>query len=251
VSGGNYQEWSLTMSNGQETPAKQPDPDVADARGAVHKYFARLTELSWAAPPDASNHANGFWVAYVRDDAQLRDHASQFPEHYTGDARQLARTLGLFHIRLMEAFAHGNVPGPWSGKFLDWEDGIKSIARLTALIVLGASTEAAIAAELRSAINQVRAKAASGGGEHPNGHISVDVVGAAQKTRETIDAAFNLDAPTQGALTARKLREVMVALEALPTQGHDPWLTPEWQLAFDKVTASAFRAFAPSAYWGH
>ncbi|PZM80379.1 MAG: hypothetical protein DKT66_14040 [Candidatus Melainabacteria bacterium] len=234
------------------SPAEALDEQSSKVRDKVAAYLARIAKLSAHDPPYAPNAASGFFRERMKDDNRLDTLLTDIPD-LNPENRLLWHDCRAFEKGIRKAFVqNSNFAANWSRnpelssavmrRITDAKQKIKAFC--TALGIAIAAPEVSVtqiataAATGKQALDAVRAKPMALNGKHANGHISVGVKAQSTQSYQSFKNHNYGSAQPVG----KVMKSLCTQLKDLPTSGHNPWLTADWQVRFASACDAASKA---------
>lgn len=223
------------------------DQQVLYVKQRLQNYLARITALSQAATPPGKNAANGWFREYMVGDAEIVRAGDPPTLPLTGDALELFRVYTFFYSVVQRAFRdNGNHSANWTYGSVLWPNLGQMVGEIAAVgaavfqLLTGddQAKEAAkknLAEAIEALMRKVDQAGVVWGGAHANGWISVYARDAGNWTIAELNKNFPQESASEAGRVADVLRAVCKQIAELPTQGHDPWLKPEWQIKFQAI----------------
>jgi hypothetical protein len=217
------------------------DTGILVVASKLKDMFDAVVHNSKAAGP-FQNCANGWFVEYIAGDSTLAALSAYNAVGLTGEAANFATVLQQWSRVIQGSFAAGgNVPGSDYLRLL--EHNLDQITKIVVDILVIAYGDGATADEAREAIrrdiadliDRVKNGQFMYNGRNPNGWISVWQHEHAGGGLGLVDRLFPVGVSPLARKLADILKGVMVQVRALPTEGHNPWLTSDWQIRYQAI----------------
>ncbi|WP_148649421.1 hypothetical protein [Novosphingobium barchaimii] len=232
--------------------AQEPnlEADLAAVRKRLASYYKKVTNASLASPPPGAAASNGWFVKYMKDDADLS--VTQRPiQTATSEGKICADLAQGMMAYCRSGFGPGTYKANWATSFdmllANLEAATSGFTQMASQMVHSILGDIpvvnSIVEQIDGQINQLAASARQKGptsGDHANGWISVGVRdGANAWLGQSNGALGNLTAPKSKDLV-ETMKVFANAMAGLNTEGHSPWLKGEWQVGFGAITSTAY-----------
>lgn len=223
------------------------DQQALYVKQRLQNYLARITVLSQTATPPGKNAANGWFREHMVRDAEIARAGDPPTLPLSEDAQELFRIYTFFYSVVQRAFRdNGNHSANWTHGSVLWPNLGHMVGEIAAVglvvfqLLSGGDHEKEgakknLAASIDALVRKIDKAGVIWGGAHANGFISVYARDAGNWTIAELDKSFPNGTVSDAGRVADVLRAVCDQIVKLPTQGHSPWLRPEWQIRFQAI----------------